>query len=88
METQREDKRICTHSLQGAVHFETSYISRDDCFAAQIVYATGRNAPAPKASGWLSAQHELRSSRKGPRPPIYRLPATDSFLSFLRFEMV
>ena len=64
METQREDKRICTHSLQGAVHFETSYISRDDCFAAQIVYATGRC------------------------PPIYRLPATDSFLSFLRFEMV
>ncbi len=35
--------------------------------------SAGRNAPAPKASGWLSAQHELRSSRKGPRPPMSRL---------------
>ena len=26
-----------------------------------------RDAPAPKASGWLSAQRELQSSRKGPR---------------------
>ena len=30
-------------------------------FAAHIVSATGRNAPAPEASGRLSAQHELRS---------------------------
>ena len=59
--------------LQGAVLLETSHISLDDRFAAQIVYATGRNAPAPEASGRLSAQHELRSSRKGPRPPMYRL---------------
>ena len=59
--------------LQGAVLLETSYISLGDRFAAQIVYATGRNVPAPEASGRLSAQHELRSSRKGPRPPMYRL---------------
>ena len=59
--------------LHCAVNLETSYIPLDDRFAAQIVYATGRNAPAPEASGRLSAQHELRSSRKGPRPPMYRL---------------
>ena len=47
--------------LQGAVSIETSYISFDDRFAAQIVYSAGRNAPAPEASGRLSAQHELRS---------------------------
>ena len=31
-----------------------------------------RDAPAPKASGWVSAQRELRSSRKAPRdgPPV------------------
>ena len=44
--------------LQGAVHLETSYISTNDRFAAQIVYAAGRC------------------------PPIFRLPPTDSFLSF------
>ena len=27
----------------------------------------GRNAPAPKASGWLSAKREPRRGRKGPR---------------------
>ena len=31
--------------LQGAVVLETSYISLDDCFAAQIVYAAGRCPP-------------------------------------------
>jgi hypothetical protein len=31
--------------LQGAVHLETSYISTNDRFAAQIVYATGRCPP-------------------------------------------
>ena len=31
--------------LQGAVSIETSYISFDDRFAAQIVYATGRCPP-------------------------------------------
>ena len=55
------------------------------CFAAQIVYATGRNAPAPKASGWPRAKPEPRSDRKSPRPPIFRLPPTDSFLSFQFF---
>jgi len=47
--------------LQGAVLLETSHISLDDRFAAQIVYATGRC------------------------PPIFRLPSTDSFLSFQFF---
>ena len=72
--------------LQGAVSIETSYISFDDRFAAQIVYATGRNAPAPEASGRLSAQHELRSSRKGPRPPMYRL-VTDCRSFHLQFTV-
>ena len=39
IETRREDKCVCTYSLQGVVYLETSYISRDDCFAAmQIVF--------------------------------------------------
>ena len=75
--------------LQGAVSIETSYISFDDRFAAQIVYATGRNAPAPEASGRLSAQHELRSSRKGPRPPMVRLLSCQvSFHFSFRIEVV
>ena len=53
---------------------------RSTTFAAQIVCPTGRNAPAPEASGWLSAQHELRSSRKGPRPSMSRL--VDEWISF------
>ena len=72
LETRREASAVAL-PLPSAVQLETSHISIDDRFAAQIVYAAGRNAPAPKASGWLSAQHELRSSRKGPRPPIIRL---------------
>ena len=72
LETRREASAVAL-PLLSAVQLETSHISIDDRFAAQIVYSTGRNAPAPKASGWLSAQHELRSSRKGPRPPMSRL---------------
>ena len=32
-------------SLQGIVHMEISQVSRNDRFAAQIVYATGRCPP-------------------------------------------
>ena len=43
-ETQREASAL-RFPLQGAVVLETSYISLDDRFAAQIVYATGRCPP-------------------------------------------
>ena len=68
--------------LQGVVHLKLPTFLAATALQRKIVYAAGRNAPAPEASGRLSAQHELRSSRKGPRPPIFRLPSTDSFLSF------
>ena len=45
--------------LQGAVHLETSYISTNDRFAAQIVYAAGRCPPIfrlPSTDLFLSFQ--------------------------------
>ena len=44
METRREASASAL-PLQGAVHLETSYISTNDRFAAQIVYAAGRYPP-------------------------------------------
>ena len=62
--------------LQGAVSIETSYISFDDRFAAQIVYAADPSSVAPQGEGGC--------------PPMYRL-VTDcrSFhFRFPRFEIV
>ena len=83
----KERQNACAFPLHSAALVETSHISLGDRFAAQIVYATGRNAPAPKASGWPRAKPEPRSDRKGPHPPICRLPSTDSFLSFQFFGL-
>ena len=43
--------------LQGAVHLETSYISTNDRFAAQIVYAAGRCPPICRLVFWYTSFH-------------------------------
>jgi len=60
MGIRREANALCV-SLCNVSPILNFLHSHDDRFAAQIVYATGRNAPAPKVSGRLSATRELRS---------------------------
>ena len=57
--------------LQGAVSIETSYISFDDRFAAQIVYAADPSSVAPQGEGGC--------------PPMYRL-VTDCRSFHFRFH--
>ena len=45
--------------LQGAVSIETSYISFDDRFAAQIVYAADPSSVAPQSEGGCPPMHRL-----------------------------
>ena len=58
--------------LQGAVSIETSYISFDDRFAAQIVYAADPSSVAPQGEGGC--------------PPMYRL-VTDGRSFHLQFTV-